>query len=145
MGDGLSLARHTALEKTGQALFRTTRLGILRGDDADGWSVALLQVGLVLTLGAVQRGLGGLLRLMMQLRWPLMRGSGWRQVGVRCGTIVVETMVRQAMVSVVVETGVAAAVVVVVAAAAAATVVVGDIVDGGWWSSNKRGVNQLFD
>lgn len=115
MRDGLSLGRHTALEKAGQALFRTTRMGILRGDDTDGRSFALLQVGLALTLGAMQRGLGGFLRLMMQLRWPLMRRSGWRQVGVRCGAVVVEieTMVRQAMVSVVVETGIAVVVVVV--------------------------------
>jgi hypothetical protein len=78
MGDGFPFDGDFALQKTRrrshkQALFGTTRLGLLlRGDDTDRRSVALLQVGLTLALGAVQRGGGGGLGGFLKLRWPLM-------------------------------------------------------------------------
>jgi hypothetical protein len=74
MGGGFALDGDTALEKPRrrsheQALFGTTRLGVLGGDCTGGRSVALLQVGLTLALGAEQRGRLG---LFLKLRWPLM-------------------------------------------------------------------------
>ena len=78
MGGGLSIDGDTALEETGrgspeQALFGATRRWLFRGDNADGRSVAVLQVGLTLALRAMQRG-GGQLGGFLTLRWPLMRG-----------------------------------------------------------------------
>lgn len=92
MGDGFPLDGDFALKKPRcrshkQTLLGTTRLGLLlRGDDTDGRSVALLQVGLTLALGAVHRG--GLGRFL-KLRWPLMRGWWRRQVRSSCRAVVV--------------------------------------------------------